>query len=113
MPKKVIKKSVVPKEVTVSVVPTKEKVSQRIYSNFVQVNHSPHDFTLTFCDILPVTENNKQELIKTQKLDAPIQAEIVISHSLVEPLMKALAESYAKFKSNIGAVETIKESKNK
>lgn len=87
--------------IELQIIPSKEIVSERIYSNFVTVNHSPYDFTLTFCDILPIDDTQKIDIEKIKKLNAPIQAEIVIPTPLVEPLIKALSENYETYKKNI------------
>jgi hypothetical protein len=44
------------------------------------------------------TEHPGQQI---KKLNAPIQAEIVIPTPLVEPLIKALSENYETYKKNI------------
>ncbi|MCX5884592.1 MAG: DUF3467 domain-containing protein [Proteobacteria bacterium] len=97
------KQSAVQRKIEIQIVPTKEKVSERIYSNFVQVAHSLHEFTLTFCDVLPVIDNNqKTEVMKSKQIQAPIQVEIVIPSSLVEPLINAISENYERFKKSKG-----------
>jgi len=97
MPKS--KKRIIPQQPeAVQVIPTDEMVSERLYSNYVLVNHSVYDSTLTFCDIPPIDEQKKAAIVKTKKLHVPIQVEIVIPNSLVEPLIKALTESYEKHK---------------
>jgi len=87
-----------PKEVNVKIVPTNEKKSERIYSNFVQVSCSPHDVTLTFCDILPVRKEQQSKILESKQLEAPVQVEVVIPLSLVEPLIKAMTDNYERFK---------------
>jgi len=96
------KKTLIPKPVEVRVMPTKEIVSDRIYSNYVQVSHSLYDSTLTFCDIPPAdSEQINADILKSKKMNAPIQVEVVIPNSLVEPLIKALTESYEKHKAKL------------
>jgi hypothetical protein len=87
-----------PQSIEVQIIPTNEKVSKRIYSNYVQVSHSSQDFTLTFCDVLPIAADQKNEILKSKKMFAPIQVEIVIPYSLVEPLIKAISDNYEKSK---------------
>jgi len=95
---KVKKKDETKATIKLQIIPSKEIASKRIYSNFVSINHSPYDFTLTFCDILPVDDAQKLDIKKSNKLNAPIQAEIVIPSSLVEPLIKALSQNYETYK---------------
>ena len=33
----------------------------RVYSNFCSIQNSPFDFTLTFCEMLPIGEREIQE----------------------------------------------------
>ena len=92
------KKAVTPNPIAVQIIPSKEVVSERIYSNYVLVSHSQYDSTLTFCDIPAINEQKKANIIKSKKMDAPIQVEVVVPNSLVEPLIRALTESYEKHK---------------
>lgn len=85
----------------IQIIPSKEVVSERIYSNFVSINHSPYDSTLTFCDILPIDNTQKLDIEKIKKLNVPIQVEIVIPNSLVESLIQALSKNYEKHKDKI------------
>jgi hypothetical protein len=84
--------------VNLKIIPTKDEISERIYSNFVSISHSEYDFTLTFCDINAPRDDQKSEIIKSKKIQAPIQAEITIPIMIVEPLIKALMINYDKYK---------------
>ncbi len=39
----------------IKIVPDSNLERKRVYSNFVNISHSPFDFTLTFCDAPAVT----------------------------------------------------------
>ncbi len=65
--------------------------SRRIYSNYVQVNISSIDCTLTFCEV--IGPQNEEEALKVQRtgvLPAPVKAVLVIPNQIVEGLMQAL-----------------------
>ena len=65
--------------------------SSRIYSNYVQVNVSPIDCTLTFCDVIgPQSEEEALRMKKTGTLPAAVKAVITIPTQIVDGLIKAL-----------------------
>lgn len=82
----------------IAIVPTDKIASKRIYSNFASISNSPHDFTITFCDVIPLYNEQKEEVIKSGTVPAPIQAEIVIPISFVDSLIKALSQHYENYK---------------
>ena len=46
----------------------------RIYSNFCAIQNSPFDFTLTFCEMLPLDERQLREAQTTHVVKAPVRA---------------------------------------
>ncbi len=73
------------KPIQLTIKPTNEIKSERIYSNYVHVSASSYDFQLTFCDIQTPLQNPTQNEIK-----AAIQTQIVIPLQLVDPLIDAI-----------------------
>ena len=66
--------------------------STRIYANYVQVNASPVDCTLTFCEV--VGPQNEVEAIRVQEtglLNAPVKAVIAVPIQILDGLIQALA----------------------
>ena len=79
----------------ISVAPDDTATSRRIYSNFVAVNQSAHDFSLRFCDASPVHDIKK--VIDNNGIHlAPVVAEIAIPWEIVPGLIKALQNQYDK-----------------
>ncbi len=65
--------------------------SHRIYSNYVQVNISSIDCTLTFCEVIgPQSEDDALKVQRTGVLPAPVKAVLVIPNQIVEGLIQAL-----------------------
>ncbi len=102
-------KKLPPTTVNVKIVPSKDYISERLYSNFVSISHSEYDFTLTFCDITEPRADQKEEIIKSKKIQAPIQAEIAIPIMIVEPLIEALKINTASYKKQHKINETPKD----
>lgn len=70
----------------------------RFYSNVVTIQSTPFDFTLRFCEALPIYEKQKNikagEAIESKM---PIKAEIVIPREVFPILITALQDHYGKF----------------
>ena len=65
--------------------------SHRIYANYVQVNISSIDCTLTFCEVIgPQSEDDALKVQRTGVLPAPVKAVLVIPNQIVEGLIQAL-----------------------
>ena len=43
------------KQVNFTIVPDEKGDEPRTYANFCAVSHTPFDFTLTFCEVMPLT----------------------------------------------------------
>jgi hypothetical protein len=86
------------KEITVKVVPDPTvKISYpRIYSNYVAVQSTPSDFTLRFCDALPIFEKPeiKDGIVENR---VPILAEIILPVSVFQNLIKVMTQQYEKY----------------
>jgi len=87
-----------PKIVNLKIVPTKDQISERVYSNYVVISHSEYDFNLKFCDINPPDETQRAKMVKSGEIEAPVQVEIAIPIVLVEQLINALTIQYTKYK---------------
>jgi hypothetical protein len=49
-----------PKRINFTIVPDERHAPDRIYANFCAITHTPFDFTLTFCEVLPPTQEDLQ-----------------------------------------------------
>lgn len=81
--------------------------TERIYANFCAVSHTPFDFTLTFCEMPPLREEDVAEAPEgsTRTIRAPVKAKLVIPVQLVPALAAALSENlriYQNAYSNVG-----------
>ena len=73
--------------------PTIETPYPRIYSNYVAVQSTPFDFTLRFCDAVPIFDQPKggAEIVENH---VPIIAEIVLPVAIFPSLIDAMKQQY-------------------
>jgi hypothetical protein len=90
------------KSVNFTIVPDDETASPRIYSNFCSIQHSPFDFTLTFCDMLPMGEREVREAESTHAVKAPVKARLVVPVQMIPGLVSALQENFRLFQEAYG-----------
>ena len=87
------------KSIEVTMMPSDELIPNRLYSNFVQVTQSPHDFTLQFCDAIPILDVKK--VVEDEGVHKiPLVAEIAIPFDLMPDLIKTLQVQYKKYQAN-------------
>jgi hypothetical protein len=95
------------KSINFTVVPDESEPAERHYANFCAVSHTPFDFTLSFCEMRPLSE---QEFLKapegsTQIVKAPVKLKVVVPVQLIPALAAALQENlriYQDAYSNVG-----------
>ncbi len=85
------------KQVNFTIVPDEPSDVPRTYSNFCAISHTPFDFTLTFCEVLPPNENDVRQAETEQQLRAPIRSRIVVPMQFVPNLIAALQEHLRTF----------------
>lgn len=93
------------KQVNFTIVPADEGAQDRTYSNFCAISHTPFDFTLTFCEVLPISEKDVREAGAEHVIKAPVRARIVVPVQFVPNLVAALQEHmriYSESYSNVG-----------
>ena len=79
--------------------------AQRIYSNFCSIAHTPFDFTLTFCEVMPLSEKEIKEAETQHVVRAPVRGKIVVPVQFVPNLIATLQEHwrvYSESYSNVG-----------
>lgn len=81
--------------------------TQTTYSNFCAVSHTPFDFTLTFCEMRPLSEKDVEDLPEgaTQTVKAPVKVKVTIPAQLIPALGAALQENWRVYQdaySNVG-----------
>jgi hypothetical protein len=66
------------KQINFTIVPDESSESPRVYANFCGVNHTPFDFTLTFCEMAPLSEKDIRAAEAEHVVRAPVKARIVL-----------------------------------
>ena len=94
MPKK---KRPAKKALKVAIVPVEDEPVERIYSNYVVIRHSPYDFSLEFCELLPSDERSTKIMEKTGKVEAHVRTKIVLPTRVIPSLIQALDGNYKKY----------------
>ena len=87
------------KQINFTIVPDEPSDVARTYANFCAISHTPFDFTLTFCEVLPPSETEVREADdderqpdETRQLRAPVRARIVVPAQFIPSLITALQE---------------------
>jgi Protein of unknown function (DUF3467) len=85
-----------------TVVPDEDASVPRVYSNFCAIQNSPFDFTLTFCEMLPLGEKQVREAQSTQTVKAPVRARLVVPVQMVPGLIAALQDNFRLYQESFG-----------
>ncbi|HXH06346.1 MAG TPA: DUF3467 domain-containing protein [Vicinamibacterales bacterium] len=80
------------KQIDFTIVPDEADSGPRIYSNFCAIAHTPFDFTLTFCEVMPLSEKDIRHAESEHVVRAPVRARIVLPVQVVPSLIAALQE---------------------
>ena len=93
------------KQINFTIVPEDVDAVSRTYSNFCAIAHTPFDFTLTFCEVMPLSEKDIRDAEQEHVVRAPVRARIVVPIQFVPNLIAALQEHMRAFSesySNVG-----------
>jgi hypothetical protein len=85
------------KQINFSIVPADPEAHPRVYSNFCAIAHTPFDMTLTFCEVLPLTEKDLQQAEARHVVAAPVRVNVVVPLPMVPNLIAALQERMRAF----------------
>ncbi len=91
-----------PKGIDFTVVPEDEGSVARVYSNFCAIQNSPFDFTLTFCEMLPLGERDIKQAQATHVVKAPVRARMVVPVQMIPALIAALQENFRLYQESFG-----------
>jgi hypothetical protein len=96
-----------PKQINFTIVPGEDPAegAPRTYANFCSIAHTPFDFTLTFCEVMPLSEKEIKEAESEHVVRAPVRAKVVVPVQFVPNLIAALQEHWRVFSesySNVG-----------
>ncbi len=81
-----------PKPINFTIVPDEQPGHERTYANFCSISHTPFDVTLTFCEVMPLSEAEVREAEAHHVVRAPIRSRLVVPTQLVPTLVQALQE---------------------
>lgn len=85
------------KQINFTIIPDEQTKEPRTYANFCAVNHTPFDFTLSFCEVQPLSEQEIKHAEREHVVRAPVRARIVIPVQFVPTLIAALQENLRVF----------------
>ena len=86
------------KQINFTIVPDDDPGgAERIYANFCGVAHTPFDFTLTFCEVMPLSEKEVREAETEHLVRAPVKARIVMPVQFIPTMIAALQENLRVF----------------
>jgi hypothetical protein len=97
-----------PKQINFTIVPADDDTSSsapRTYANFCSIAHTPFDFTLTFCEVMPLSEKEIKAAENDHVVRAPVRTKVVVPVQFVPNLIAALQEHFRAFTesySNVG-----------
>ena len=86
-----------PKQINFTIIPDEQAGQPRIYANFCSIAHTPFDFTLTFCEVMPLSEREIKEAETEHVVRAPVRAKIVVPVQFVPNLIAAMQEHWRGF----------------
>jgi hypothetical protein len=80
------------KQINFTIVPDEQPSDPRTYANFCSIAHTPFDFTLTFCEVMPLSDKELREAESDHVVRAPVRARVVVPVQFVPNLIAALQE---------------------
>ena len=83
-----------PKQINFTIVPDDTSSAPRTYANFCSIAHTPFDFTLTFCEVMPLSDKEIKEAETDHVVRAPVRTKIVVPVQFVPNLIAALQEHW-------------------
>jgi hypothetical protein len=93
------------KQINFTILPEEQTGEPRTYANFCAIAHTPFDFTLTFCEVMPLSEKEVREAAQDHVVRAPVRARIVVPVQFIPNLVTALQEHMRVFQdtyANVG-----------
>jgi hypothetical protein len=90
------------KQINFTIVPDDSGEVPRIYANFCAISHTPFDFTLSFCEVLPLSEKDFHAAEADHVIRAPVRAKVAIPLQVIPNLIAALQEHMRVFSESTG-----------
>jgi hypothetical protein len=97
------------KQINFTIVPEEPSGEPRTYANFCSIAHTPFDFTLTFCEVMPLSEKELQAAETDHIVRAPVRVRVVVPVQFVPTLVQALQEHMRVFSESYANVGWSKE----
>ena len=72
------------KQINFTIVPDDGGDSPRTYANFCAISHTPFDFTLSFCEVQPLSTKDIEAAEADHLVKAPVRAKIVLQPDQVQ-----------------------------
>ena len=91
------------KQINFTIVPDDTGDAPRLYANFCAISHTPCDFTLSFCEVLPLSEKLINAAQAEHVVRAQVRAKIAVPLQVVPNLIAALQEHMRVFSESTGA----------
>ena len=91
------------KQINFTIVPDDAGDSPRTYANFCAISHTPFDFTLSFCEVQPLSQKDVEAAESDHLVKAPVRAKNVLPLQVVPNLIAALQEHMRVFSESTGA----------
>jgi hypothetical protein len=91
-----------PKQINFTIVPDDAGHEPRTYANFCSIAHTPFDFTLTFCEVMPLSEKEIKQAESEHVVKAPVKMKVVVPVQFVPNLINALQEHWRVFSESYG-----------
>lgn len=85
------------RQINFTIVPAESADQDRTYANFCAVSHTPFDFTLTFCEVLPLSEQDVQKAQNDHVVKAPVRVRVVVPVQVMPSLIAALQDQFRAF----------------
>jgi phosphoglycerol transferase MdoB-like AlkP superfamily enzyme len=76
-----------------------DEIKHGVYANFLVVSHSPHEFTLDFCQILPGGQEGK--------VKAEVVTRIKVAPTMVGKVIRALNTNMTAYEDKFGMVKEV------
>ena len=90
------------KQINFTIVPDDREELPRTYANFCAISHTPFDFTLSFCEVLPLSERDIAAAEADHVVRAPVRSKIVVPLQVVPNLIAALQEHMRVYSESTG-----------
>jgi hypothetical protein len=90
------------KQINFTIIPDDSTDQPRVYANFCAISHTPFDFTLAFCEVLPLSERDIKNAEAEHIVRAPVRAKIVVPLQVVPDLIAALQEHMRVYSESTG-----------